>query len=575
MHRPLSLPLALASVFALAACSDDPSEPQAEADASTSDDADAASSSDADADVGVDAISDEPDGGEDADAADADTSPVDTCGEATPLAFDAVGPYGLRRHDLADDFSVTLLDGSTWTLSEEWTGCDSYVFLPDTLTLSSADSTSLWEQGVDDLVAASPPNAHYFFISRRPTASAASAVLEAMQARIDASVGAMDAGDAAWWGSHLHVVATVAAATDAWVGDAVDRGVGQLGLAIDRAQRIRGVGSLADVDRYNAALEFPWDSSLAYAANEVRYYNFEANRQARLDAVDATEVHFWQGEVIEQFADMEVELPPAADFDTLELDVTQWCPNPNALEAGNCGAWDYLAYLWLYVDDETRVELGRHITTYHREGRWIVDITPALALLQEGGVRKFRWEWAPEWNVQPTATWLTLRYSNQGKGYRPTQLVPLFTGGAFGETYNDGRTLAHVAIPESAAHVELWAIITGHGAETNQCAEFCNHQHEFIVNGRSFYREHPMVGNQHSCMEQIEQGAVPNQWGTWWFGRGGWCPGMQVDPFVVDITDLAPAGTVADVDYFGWFEGRTPPANSGNIALTSFVTVYE
>ena len=42
--------------------------------------------------------------------------------------------------------------------------------------------------------------------------------------------------------------------------------------------------------------------------------------------------------------------------------------------------------------------------------------------------------------------------------------------------------------------IELWAIVTGHGNSTNSCAEFCNHQHEFKVNGTPFLKEHKEAG---------------------------------------------------------------------------------
>jgi hypothetical protein len=267
-----------------------------------------------------------------------------------------------------------------------------------------------------------------------------------------------------------------------------------------------------------------------------------------------------------------------ATFDTLELDVTQRCPDPNAREEGNCGEWNYVAHLWLYEaegEEETRVELVRHVTTYQREGRWIVDMTPALVHLREGGTRHFRWEWAPDSNVQPTSTYLTLRFSNQDKGYQPIEIDELWGGQRFNAQYNLGREQLRVAVPETATRVELWAVITGLGAETSQCAEFCNHQHEFIVDGQSFYREHEGAGNPEGCLETIDQGTVPNQWGPWWFGRGGWCPGQAVEPFIVDVTDLATPGEELAIDYYGWLDDEDPPENAGNILMRSFIVSYE
>ena len=40
------------------------------------------------------------------------------------------GPYGMLRHDIADDFDFPVLGGETWSLSANWTGCDVYLFVP-------------------------------------------------------------------------------------------------------------------------------------------------------------------------------------------------------------------------------------------------------------------------------------------------------------------------------------------------------------------------------------------------------------------------------------------------------------
>ena len=34
------------------------------------------------------------------------------------------------RHRVAPDFSLPLVDGSEWTFSEQFSGCESYIFLP-------------------------------------------------------------------------------------------------------------------------------------------------------------------------------------------------------------------------------------------------------------------------------------------------------------------------------------------------------------------------------------------------------------------------------------------------------------
>ena len=356
-----------------------------------------------------------------------------------------------------------------------------------------------------------------------------------------------------------------------------------LGVAIDRAQRLRGIGSLSDVNRYNSQLAseagWGWEANMAYFAHEAQYFNYEATRSVEMDAVDATLIRAWDGEVLAEYAETQVVFPSASElarFDTAEIDLTAYCPSLTDVEFSNCGAWDYIADVKLLdLDGTTWHELARFITTYHREGRYLADITPMMPLLGDGGERTIRYSFAPSWNTQPTETALDFRFSNQGKGYRPTETHILFQGGGFGSTYNDGRAPIEVAIPAAAAKVEITAIITGHGMDADNCAEFCNHEHEFTVNDNVLFKDWPEVGDDEGCAKQISDGAVPNQWGTWWFGRGGWCPGMQVNPWVVDVSEIAPSGQTATVSYRGLYRGETPPDGSGSIQMTSVLTVYE
>jgi hypothetical protein len=514
-----------------------------------------------------------------------DTSPpepsfceVNDFGDAKP--WNATGPYGTVRHELAEDFSLPLTDGTTWTLSEQWTGCESYLFIPDDIPVSSTDSTSVWNKHLGDLIEESPRNTHYFFIATERDADESAAVVADMDDRIADALADLDEEDAAWWAGHLHVVSGRAQDLGSWVEGTLLRGIGTGGFGIDQFQAIRGMGGLSDVDQYDAAAgSWPYDSRIAYAAHDARFFNMEAARQARLDAESATVVPLWTGEVIEQYAEMDVDLPSAADmagFDTFEIDIDMRCPDPDSPEYGNCGAWDYIASFSVEEDDGSYTELGRFITSYHRETHWVLDATPMMVHLLAGGTRHFKWEWAPEWNTQPTETRINLRFSNQGKGMAPREATYLYSGGSFGSTYNDGREPMDVPIPATAQKVELWTIVTGHGAGTNSCAEFCNHQHEFTVNGNVHLDEFPGAGvTPDGCVDEVENQSTPNQWGTWWYGRGGWCPGQQVKPYVVDVTGEVTPGTDATVSYRGLYDGDTPPDGSGDIVLNSWLVVYE
>jgi hypothetical protein len=161
--------------------------------------------------------------------------------------------------------------------------------------------------------------------------------------------------------------------------------------------------------------------------------------------------------------------------------------------------------------------------------------------------------------------------------------VPLFTGGRFNENYNSAYSPIEIDVPAEAKRVELYAVISGHGwgSEVENCAEFCNHTHHFSVNGTEFVKEHPEAGTATGCIDQIPQGTVPNQFGTWPYGRGGWCPGMQVDPWIADVTGSITPGQTTTITYQGLFNGADyvpEPSNSGqgfgaNINMRSYLVI--
>ena len=494
--------------------------------------------------------------------------------------FDTTGPFGFKRHDIADDFTLPLLGGSEWTLSEEWTGCESYLLLTNARAKSALDDASLWEQDLDELVSKSPLNAHYFFVAARTKASAEQELAD-MQERIDGLLATLEPTLQEHWKDRLHVVAQHYSDLDGWLKTLLS-GFGLGGVAIDRAQQVRTLGSFADVNRYKSSLnmagKWPWESNLAYATHEVRQYNYEAKRAATMAAEPAlTVVTASEGTALQGKTEIDVTFPDAATmagFDTLQIDLVMDCPDPDKGEFGNCGAWDYLSYIHLLDKDAvTWIEMSRFITTYHREGHYLVEATAMLAHLLDGGARKIRFDASS----QKYLTRIDFRFSNRAKGYGPKQIVKLFAGGDFNSGYNDKYTPIDVPIPQSAKRVELWAVITGHGHSNTKfnCSEFCQHQHEFTIDGKLHLEDHPDVGDNESCIAQIENGIVPNQGGTWWFGRGGWCPGQQVDPWIVDVTADVTPGQTATVSYKGLYKGQTPPDGAGNIRMSSYLVIHE
>ena len=223
-------------------------------------------------------------------------------------------------------------------------------------------------------------------------------------------------------------------------------------------------------------------------------------------------------------------------------------------------------------------EIGRWITSYARGGHWLMDSSPLLSMMKEGGEKTIRFQ-----SSYGYGNTLNFHFSNQGKEGVAQQAVPLFNGGGFNEEYNSRYEPIEIDIPSDATRVELYAVISGHGwgSEVENCAEFCNHTHHFTVNGTEYVKEHPEAGEPRGCIDQIPMGTTPNQFGTWPYGRGGWCPGMQVDPWIVDVTDAVEIGQVNTVTYQGLFEGADyvpQPSNSGqgfgaNIKMYSYLVI--
>ena len=55
------------------------------------------------------------------------------------------------------------------------------------------------------------------------------------------------------------------------------------------------------------------------------------------------------------------------------------------------------------------------------------------------------------------------------------------------------------------------------------------------------------------CAAQVQDGVTPNQYGTWNYGRAGWCPGGAVAPWIVDVTAGLRPGMKAVIAYAALF----------------------
>jgi hypothetical protein len=478
---------------------------------------------------------------------------------------------------VASDLTIPTTDGD-YQLSAHWSGCDSYLFIQDKPAQNAGFPIGIWERDLDKLLAELPRNVELFFASVGTDAAARDASLAVLQGEIAAAFAAMSADDVGWWTPRVHYVTARAQELDGWLGELMTSP--RWGVGLDRFQRIRYIGSYADYSRYDSGQGW-FAPNIAMVANEPRYYDFEAERETRLDAESATVIQVFTGQVASDpdwagvTTTADVTLPDAAEmagYDTLELDLALGCQGDG--EFGDCPAWDYDVDLRLCDEADPNVcttQIGRWITTYHRLGRWVHDVSGFLPLLAAGGQRRFAF-----YTQQPYELYLSLRLSSAGKAEQPSETLPLWNATVeFNETYNDSFAPITLAIPADAAKVELVTALTGHGmSQPGNCCEFCNTTHTFTVNSTPHVRDFPGAGSAEGCMQQVDAGTVPNQYGTWWYGRGGWCPGKEVPLDSIDITADVLLGQDNLFEYQGLYQGQPYTGNDWrHITLVSAVVI--
>lgn len=499
-------------------------------------------------------------------------SDADTVTEPSgPLPF-SPGPYGTQQGDTAGPFVLPTTTGD-FDFQKRWSGGnDSYIFA---LYVDGYDYVSqLWNSSAADLLKKSPLNVHYFFMTYQEDAAS---VIEAQETRIRAEIETLSDAQKLHWPDRVHFVTTRPQDLGNWITDVLSEH-GYVAFSIDRFQHLREVGML---------LEFPGDETakLKFLRHEAEYFNYEWDRDTRLQAEEnVTLVPLFDEAFFANNQYVEVEFPDAAvmaGFDTLELDTTMACETASD---ESCGEWDYLADLYLCSLDEPEtctIEVARFITTYGRPAHWVTDISSMLPLFKDGGTFRFRMN--NSW--QSYRLTQTLRLSNRGKGLVPAEIQPLWMeGGWFNLDYNPAHPPIKVQLPEDAKKVEIVAYITGHGFAWDQanCAEFCKHQHYFGINGDEYSKLHPEAGIMTGCLARVPEGVVPNQYGTWPLGRGGWCPGLDVAPWVADITPSVVPGE-NEISYRALYFGKEydpeptgdESATPGNIRLSSYLVIWK
>jgi hypothetical protein len=450
-----------------------------------------------------------------------------------------------------------------------------------------------------NLFSTSPKDVHYVFSTIAVNGSP-NEYVENTNELIDSFTKAIDGNtDADYWREHIHIATEPIQNQTGWIGDVYTEALSRRdannnlvaipfmialdkdGILRDGYRAAQSFGYLANV---NGQTRFTGEN-MSFLGLEPWRYTYEREIDEQKLESDYVVPLFERsrsdgGWGAGRFNSTTISLPGRSElnqYDELFIEFHTDCGADGYQY--QCPAWDRDISLRLYKDGTFQQEIGRWVTTYWRDGRWMTDITPLLANFNEPGEYEFRYADVDSWVISSS-----LRFRNTGSELRPTKVVPLWQGGQLNLDYNPAKEEINLEYDnQKYPKAELVAFITGHGngADAKNCAEFCNNTHHFDVNGTEFVKNHSAAGQQNECLIKVREGVTPLQSGTWYFGRAGWCPGQDVKLWRNDITDVLNLGNNV-MNYKCLVDGQdynpqitNESGYKANIKMTSYVVLWE
>ena len=338
--------------------------------------------------------------------------------------------------------------------------------------------------------------------------------------------------------------------------------------------------------------------SLQFFAWQMQWLVFDDNLMKQISQLDDYVVTVFNHTVMQGkngTGSVSIMFSDLSQYSNLYLDAALSCESDR--DEG-CPPWDHTPQLYVCCEGAPLcdVEIGRWITSFRRGiGHWLTDISPLLPLLAPSSstskcsfVMKMGSWWAQPWvstlilrfqkpRIARPSVSLNMQNLPQTTPVMPFRIIKLFEGGTFDKTYNSKYHPITFVVPSDAVVVRVYAVITGHGSDNNGCGEFCVTTHNFVVNGKYKHTTtFDNAGTPLGCADRVPEGVVPNEHGTWLYGRDGWCDGQQVNPWVFDITSQLDLHSNNTIVYSGLFNGTdpNPTENPGVIIMSSYLVYY-
>ena len=486
--------------------------------------------------------------------------------------------------DVVPSFTVPTLDG-TFNFQNKWTGTDVYLFMFKYTDSSGNSNSGTWATNPGTFIRNLPDNTHLFYGSFDSTYHS-----DILSRKSDVE-SKLNPSEEEKWSGRIHYIDMDASNIQGGLGEMISNFNSPFFMGIDRFQRARDTGSIyAWVSQTNDPFHYTY---------EPHQWNAEFEPEIRMQdsGVEVVTLYDFErhaggwGANHNSYRNATFTLQDnLSSYDTLEVFHEHACEERrNRYQKsdgsyGGCHEWDYLAHLYICDADNSSTcgtEFMRWITTYGREGRWLTDISPYLFMLEDDQERRFRYKGANKGDMT-----IKFLFSNWGSGERAFDAEFAFNGGQFDGTYNNESTYVrslNFTVPTETARVEIVATITGHGFQKDDanCAEFCDHQHHYYIDSHHTYEWHPIVYSNTGCENEVSNGVVANQYGSWPYGRAGWCAGQDVKQWSYDITSWVDMnGQTNELTYRGLFNGQeynpTGETNKGgrNIVAEIWVVFY-
>jgi Peptide-N-glycosidase F, C terminal/Peptide-N-glycosidase F, N terminal len=267
-----------------------------------------------------------------------------------------------------------------------------------------------------------------------------------------------------------------------------------------------------------------------------------AGADAMVTAFDKTPVYF-AGEDNKRTVDATASFPATGAYEKITLHLSLDCPS------GGCDPWDRLGTLGVVTAKgsdggaDTVIEIERFVTPYHVGAQWDIDVTDLRPLLSgDITLRGFIDTWVGPGSQYGDGWLLTARFEMKGgiPAALPVAVLPVWTmrSAVYGDPAKpipSSLPPETLMLPSGTSSYALRTFVTGHGqGNAKNCAEFCSRQHTITAGTTA----HEAKVWRTDCATT----AAPNQEGTYKYSRAGWCPGADVRPWVIDVTQDVAGG---------------------------------